>query len=285
MRKFLILTATSLLMAAPANAQFGPLEDLIEDIINDAGSHPHGHQTNAVDTIPVEVDIDTLRSFIGYSLVLNAYKPVEPGMTQPELIGQSRILLTGMPNQIGMAIFVPEPITRDLDFAVINGAVLDPSGKEVLVSRQEEFYKGRGRVSLEMVPIGGQAAGQTQSTPAKMEELKGKTYLPKDAPQLMRGASMTVELVEIDNSALAGGNGYGERILSQTFVDLDKEKSPFKFKMEYPQVTNTAGKQVFLRAYVKDWAGRLMYEDVRGVPFRGEDDDYKINLEPAQYQP
>lgn len=285
MRKFLILTAASLMISGTASAQFGPIEDIFEDILNDSQRRSYGHQASSVETIPVDIDIDTLRSFIGYSLVLNAYKPVEPGMSQPELIGQSRILLTGMPNQFGMAIFVPEPITRDLDFAVVNGAVLDPSGKEVLVSKREEFFKGRGTVALEMVPLGGQTTGQTTTTPVKTEKLEGKTYLPKDAPQLMRGASMTVELVEVDNSGLAGGSGYSERIISQTFVDLDKEKSPFKFKMEYPDVQASSGKEIVLRAQVKDWAGRLMYEDFRGVPYRGKDNDYKIRLEPAQYQP
>ena len=287
MRKFLILTAATLLVAAPAQAQLGPIEDILNDIIVDSRRHGgHGHgQISSIETVPVDVEMATLRSFVGHSLVLNVYKPVEPGMTQPELIGQSRILLTGMPDQLGMAVFVPEPVTRDLDFAVVNGAVLDPAGNEVLVSRQEEFYKGRGTVKLEMVPIGNQGPAQAPATPAKMDELKGKAYLPKDAPQLMRGASMTVELVEIDNSGLAGGSGFSERIIAQTFVDLDKEKSPFKFKLEYPDNKIPPGKSVVLRAQLKDWAGRLMYEDFRGVPFRGEDDDYKINLEPAAYQP
>lgn len=286
MRKFLILSAAALLMATPSQAQLGPLEDILNDIIVDSRRGGHGHhQIGSVETIPVDVDMATLRSFVGHSLVINVFKPVEPGMTQPELIGQSRILLTGMPNQLGMAVFVPEPVTRDLDFAVVNGAVLDPAGNEVLITRQEEFYKGRGTVNLDLVPIGNQGAPTAPAVPAKMEELKGKAYLPKDAPQLMRGASMTIELVEIDNSGLAGGTGFSERIITQTFVDLDKEKSPFKFKMEYPASHIQAGKTVILRAQLKDWAGRVMYEDFRGVPFRGKDDDYKINLEPAAYQP
>ncbi len=287
MRKLLILSAAAMLLAAPSQAQLGPIEDILNDIIVDtrrSGGHGH-HQISSIETIPVDVDMATLRSFVGHSLVLNVFKPVEAGMTQPELIGQSRILLTGMPNQLGMAVFVPEPVTRDLDFAVVNGAVLDPAGNEVLVSRQEEFYKGRGTVRLEMIPVGNQGTPQNPATPAKMEELKGKAYLPKDAPQLMRGASMTIDLVEIDNSGLAGGTGFSERIIAQTFVDLDKEKSPFKFKLEYPVNNISPGKSVVLRAQLKDWAGRVMYEDFRGVPFRGKDNDYKINLEPATYQP
>lgn len=287
MRKLLILTAASLFIAIPSQAQFGPLEDIFEDIITDTrrgGQHGH-HQVSSVESIPVDVDMTSLRSFIGHSLVLNAYKPVEPGMAKPELIGQTRILLTGMPNQLGMAIFVPEPVTRDLDFAVVNGAVIDPAGNEVLVTRQEEFYKGRGAVALELVPVGNQGTPQTPATPSKMEKLEGKAYLPSDAPQLMRGASMAVELVEIDNSGLAGGNNISERIISQTFVDLDKEKSPFKFKMEYPVDKITPGKKVVLRAQLKDWAGRVMYEDFNGQPFRIDEDKYKINLEPARYQP
>ena len=287
MRKLLILTAASLLMAAPAQAQLGPIDDILNDIIVDSRRGGHGqYQISSIETIPVDVDLASLRSFIGHSLVINAYKPVQPGMTQPELIGQSRILLTGMPNQLGMAIFVPEPVTRDLDFAVVNGAVLDPAGNEVLIARQDEFYKGRGTVKLDLIPVGNsQGSSQAPAVPAKLEELKGKAYLPKDAPQLMRGASMTIELVEVDNSGLAGGSGISERIISQTFVDLDKEKSPFKFKMEYPADNIRPDRQIILRAQVKDWAGRLMYEDFRGVPFRGKDNDYKINLEPANYQP
>jgi len=290
MRKTLItlmvaISGTSMMLAAPAQAQFGPIEDIRR--------HPSGHpsaQLGIIETIPVNVGISSLRSLDGYSIVLNAYKPVRPGMSQPELIGQTRILLTGMPNNFGMAVMVPEVITRDLDFAVINGAVLDPNNKEVLVSRKEEFYKGRGTVELEMVTPGNQNAGQstgqttTQQAPIDFDKLKGKAYLPGDAPDLMRGASMTVELVEIDSAGLAGGQS-SQTILSQTFVDLDKEKSPFKFKMEYPKITPAPGRQVILRAQVKDWAGRLMYEDYQGQPYRGEDDKYKIYLKPGSYQP
>ncbi len=284
MRKFLLISVASLLMTVPAQAQFGAIEDLIEDIIVDTRRHPGPHQS-AIEMIPVDVDMNSLRSFIGHSLVLNAYKPVEPGMTQPELIGQTRILLTGMPNQLGLAIFVPEPVTRDLDFAVVNGAILDPSGKEVFISRQEEFFKGRGSVNLEMVAVGNQGTTQSPQTAGKMAELEGKVYLPKDAPQLMRGASMTVELVEVDNARLAGGSGYTERVITQTFVDLDKEKSPFKFKLEYPQAETNTSKQIVIRTELKDWAGRVMYEDFQGQPFMGADNKYKIELEPAGYQP
>jgi len=127
-------------------------------------------------------------------------------MTAPELIGQSRISLTGMPNNLGMAVFVPEPVTRDLDFAVVNGVVLDPNGNEIMVARQEEFYRGRGSVELDIITPGAGQTG-TPSTPVELEKLKGKAYLPKNAPDLTRGASMTVELVEIDQSGLAGGGG------------------------------------------------------------------------------
>lgn len=282
MRKALILLTTSLLMALPAHAQFGPIEDILEDIIVDTNGHP-SHGYSVVETIPVNVNIETLRDLGGYSLVLNAYRPVQPGMKQPELIGQTRILLTGMPKDFGMAIMVPDPVTRDLDFAVINGAVLDINNQEILVSRQEEFYRGRGSVNLEMIEPGSSGQSSSTSTPPNMVELKGKAYLPSNAPELTRGASMTVELVEIDRNGLAGG-GVSETIISQTFVDLDKEKSPFKFKLEYPDTTSTSGTEIILRAYVMDWAGRRLYEDFRGQSFRGKDDDYKIDLAPP-YQP
>lgn len=281
MRKALVTTLSALCFAIPAQAQLGPLDDILQDIIVDTGGHP-SHGYHVVETIPVGISIDTLRSLDAHSLVINAYKPVQPGMTQPELIGQTRILLTGMPKDFGLAVMVPDAVTQDLDFAVINGAVLAANNKEILVSRQEEFYRGRGTVDLVMIEPGAQ--GQTQSsTTVKTEKLEGKAYLPSNAPELTRGASMTVELVEIDRNGLAGG-GAPETIISQTFVDLDKEKSPFKFKLEYPDVPSTTGKEIILRATITDWAGRRLYEDFRGQPFIGKSKDYKINLQPS-YQP
>ncbi len=284
MRKALLMMTAALFFAVPAQAQLGPIDDILNDIIIvDKNGHP-SQGYHVVETIPVNVSINTLRDLRGYSLVINAYKPVQPGMSQPELMGQSRILLSGMPKDFGMAVMVPDAVTRDLDFAVINGAILDANNQEILITRQEEFYRGRGTVELDFIEPGAQGQTPPSNTPVKTLKLEGKAYLPSDAPELTRGASMTVELVELDRTGLASGGSAPETIISQTFIDLDKEKSPFKFKMEYPDFTPTSGKEVVLRATITDWAGRRLYEDYRGVPFRGKEKDYKINLQ-RSYQP
>ena len=280
MRQAVLILIAILSLATPSQAQLGPLEDIIEDIIIADPNYPPGGY-NVVETIPVFVKTETLRDLSGHSLVINAYKPVQPGMTQPELIGQTRILLNGMPQDFALAVMVPEPVTRDLDFAVINGAVLDDKNQEVMVTRKEEFYRGRGTVELEFVDLN--SLGQTPKSPpdtVKMLKLEGKAYLPNGAPDLMRGASMTVELIDLGQNGLPGGAA-SRTVISQTFVDLDKEKSPFKFKLEFPDNINPINGNIVLRAYIIDWAGRRLYQDDKGQSFRGKDDDYKISLEPV----
>ena len=113
-----------------------------------------------------------------------------------------------------------------------------------------------------------------------MLKLEGKAYLPNGVPDLMRGASMTVELIDLSQSGLAGGAS-SPTVISQTYVDLDKEKSPFKFKLEFPDNINPNNGNIVLHAYIIDWAGRRLYQDDKGQSFRGKDDDYKISLEPV----
>lgn len=93
---------------------------------------------------------------------------------------------------------------------------------------------------------------------------------------------MTVELIEYDKARPAGPAN--EAIISQTFVDLDQEKSPFKFKMDYVLPQTRPGYDRALRVYITDWAGRLIYELGSYEPYRGPEDDYKMTVEP-RYQP
>ncbi len=275
MRKLMMTLGTLALMATPASAQMGPIDDILDDIFDNPRRAPHAQ--SLIETIPVNIDMQSLRSMQNHSIIINVYKPVQPGMTRPQLIGQSRMILTGMPDSLGLVVAVPETVTRDLDFVVVNAAVLDEQDQEVLISRQDEFYKGRGTVHLDLITPGNAAATPPQNG-AKVEQIEGKADLPRNAPDLMRGASMTVELVELDASGLAGGPG--EVIMGQTFVDLDKEKAPFKFKLDYV-APPANGRVRVIRAYITDWAGRRLYETLRGEPFRGEDDNYRIDLEPA----
>ncbi len=277
MRKLLLASMAALMLGVPATAQLGPIDDIIEDIIG--SPHQHIPVQSVIETIPVNIDMQSLRSMDGHSVIINVYKPVQPGMNRPLLIGQTRMLLTGLPENLGLVVAVPEPVTRDLDFVVVNGVVLDEQDQEVLISRQDEFYRGRGDVRLDLVTPGNLSQNPTGSAHnAKIEQLKGKIYLPKNSPELMRGASMTVDLVEIDASSLAGGAT--ETIIGQTFVDLDQEKSPFKFKLDYVAPPQT-GKSRIIRVQITDWAGRRIYENLSPEPFRG-DDDYRITLDPAR---
>jgi len=278
MRKILLISMAALMLGSPATAQLGPIDDILEDIIGP--SRQHIPVQSVIETIPVNVDMQSLRSMAGHSVIINVYKPVQPGMTRPLLIGQTRMLLTGLPENLGLVVAVPEPVTRDLDFVVVNGVVIDEQDQEVLISRQDEFFRGRGDVRLDLVTPGNLTQNPAgTSSNAKVEQLKGKIYLPKNSPDLMRGASMTVDLVEVDASSVAGG-GTTETIIGQTFVDLDQEKSPFKFKLDYVAPPQT-GKSRIIRVQITDWAGRRIYENYSPEPFRG-DDDYRITLDPVR---
>ncbi len=270
--RFLITAAAALaLCGSPASAQIGPIDDILNDIFQ--GGNQPSPAYGLIETIPVNVDIGTLRNLHGNSLIINAYKPVQPGMTQPQLIGQTRILLTGLPPQLGLAISVPEPVTKDLDYAVINAVILNEQDQEVMFSQKDEFYRGRGNVQLVM-HAPGQSHVPTQSPQGNnVETLKGKVTLPRNTPELTRGASLTVELVEQDGAGVT-------TILGQTFIDVDQEKPPFKFRLDYVSTTPTSGQRRFLRAHITDWAGRRMYESRADEPYRGEDDDYRVLAEP-----
>jgi len=282
MRFFITAAVALALLSGPATAQRGPIDIIVDDIFGGGNKAPNHHVL--IETIPVNVDIESLRALDGHSLIINAYAPAKPGMPQPLLIGQTRLLLNGLPNNLGLVVAVPEPVTRDLDFAVLNGVVLDEQDQEVMFSKRDEFYRGKDAVELEMFSPGAQ--GQTgtpgqyggTSSGGHVETLKGKIDLPSGAPSLMRGASLTVELVEVDPTGLAGGSG--DTILGQTFIDIDQEKAPFKFKLDHVSKPPASGKEVVLRAYIMDWAGRRVYETRTPEPYRG-DDDYRINLDPA----
>ena len=280
MRNLVTLAAVLSLASIPASAQRGPIDIIVDDIFG--GGHKAPASQSVIDTIPVNVDIESLRALHGHSLIINAYAPAQAGMTQPLLIGQTRLLLNGLPNNLGLVIAVPEPVTRDLDFAVINGVVLDAQDKEVMFSQRDEFYRGKKAIQLNMIAPNAQGQGQTlpqggQPPIGHVETLKGKVDLPSNAPSMMRGASLTVELVETDQSGLAGGAAT-ETILGQTFIDIDQEKAPYKFTLDHMKSAPTAGKTLILRAYITDWAGRRIYQTLNGEPYRGEDNDYRVNL-------
>ncbi|NNE57712.1 MAG: hypothetical protein HKN36_06350, partial [Hellea sp.] len=232
-----------------------------------------------IENIPVEIDIQSSAALAGHSLILSAYKPAGQGMSQPELIGQSRIILTGLPGQLGLVIAVPEPVTRDLDFVVIDGVIVDRNNQEIMVARQEQFYRGRDSAQLEMIQPDRIAPPPTgQSPSATFQQLEGKVYLPKNAPSLMRGASMTVELIETET--LPDGSRV-ENILGQSFVDIDQENSPFKFKMDYSLPLSSSGAPRYLRAVITDWAGRSVYETLAGEPYLANVDSYRLDLQPS----
>ncbi len=282
MRFFVLLAAAFFLATSPASAQFGPIDDILDDIM---GGTKHPAPTRSlIDTIPVNVDIESLRTLDGHSLVINAYAPAQPGMTQPLLIGQTRLLLNGLPSNLGLVVAVPEPVTRDLDFAVINAVILDDQNQEVMFSQRDEFYRGKDAIQLKIKAPSAHSGNSHPQQPGgqppigQVETLKGKVYLPADAPTMMRGASLTVELVEVDQSGLAGGTTT-QSILGQTFIDIDQEKAPYKFTLDHVAMALPAGKILTLKAYVTDWAGRRIYETRNAEPYRGENDDYKLKLE------
>lgn len=285
MYRLLMAMMAFLWVGTPASAQLGPIEDIINDIFSGQPSHPPAH--SIIDTIPVNIDIQNHNGLDGHSIVINAYKPVQPGMNAPVLIGQTRMLLTGLPSNLGLIVAVPEPVTRNLDFVVINGAVIDAANNEILISKHDQFYQGRKEVVLELVrvttPTSTSTSGQVSTTPTSAPvQLNGKVLLPKDMPKLMRGASMIIELIEINAPGLSGGTN--EKVITQNHIDLDQETAPFKFDLIYSEPILPANKSLVLRAAITDWAGRLVFETPSPVFFQGNTIDYQIMVEPA-YQP
>ena len=272
------------LFAAPSWAQSpsqdGDITNIIRDILGDTQfPMPSGIpplQTQGIENIPVNVEIDPSAAFEGEWLVIGAYSPPKPNaaLRQGELLGETRLLLRGLTPPLNVVIAAPTAVTMDLDYAVIRGHIEDRNGKTILVSQEDGRFNGTEPAKLMLAPkpvrLGVELPPQTI---VKFEQTRGQVDIsgPKD---LFRGAVLTVQLTE---TGLVGGNT--NAIKGETRLQIDGQTAPFAFTLDYGVPENGFAMPLVISAFITDWAGRKTHVMAKPLEFNGADYDYRLTLD------
>lgn len=276
MRKFFVLFSAFLAFTLPAQAQLG---DIFEDIFGSGPNYPPPQTQHAfIENIPVDIELPTDRSWDDHMLIVTAYAAPPPNvrLAKPQMLGQTRLLLTGLEPILQTVIPTPEPVARTLDAAQITAEVQTETGLIVLKNLQDEYYRGLGPVRLILGPTSNISSGTSSTGSAPVmshESVNGQVNFDDGNTQLMRGSKLTVRLIE---GGLAGGLGPSQSIISQRDFDIDQKSAPFDFTLDFPKPQTS--RPLELMAEITDWAGRKTHETRAPIPFQGNATAYQLTL-------
>jgi len=267
----------SFVFSAPAYAQTGGFGDIIEDILGQGGTFPTGEPTETsglIDNIPVNIQIDDTLSLDGKLLVVSAYAPSPPsgGVTTPQLLGETRLMMTGLTQDLQIIVAASAPVTETIDYARLEAKVLDENGNPVLTSKEDGFYRGNAPANLILVAM---TLAQETTVPqviSGLETAKGKVVIAKDS-EMFRGSSLTLQLVE---TGLAGGRT--KLIAAETILDLDQRTPPFDFEIDRA-IRSDEDVPLAFDAWLSDWAGRKTHVMDKLVPYNGPERSYTLTLD------
>ncbi len=268
------------LLTSPATAQ---IDDILDDIFGKRSGntypYPGGQYPGfgTIENIPVEIDISTQRNLDDHILIVSAYAPPVPNVreSRPRLLGQTRILLNGLGNQMNLVVAAPDTITRDIPEARLSAEIIDANDQTVMISRQDAYYRGRQPAALELIASGLAGSNPPPPISGTVETVRGDVNIASQNNQLFRGGTLVVELVE---DGLAGGPG-AQTVLGQTRIDIDQKSPPFAFELDHVR-SGGSNAPVNLRAYIEDWAGRRVMESATPTSYRGAGSNYKLMLSP-----
>ncbi len=294
----LALSLAGLLLAPLALAQTPPPQDsppqnsgsditriihdiLGRDILGDSqlpqtDPKPAQEQSAGIDNIPVSISLADGSIFEGEWLVVSAFSaPKANGAKDSgELLGETRLLLRGLTPPFNIVVAAPTAVTLGLEFARIEGRIEDRNGNAVLVTQQDAYYRGVEPAQLSMGPKPQQLGAQLPpETIVKFEKTQGQVDISKPKA-LFRGAVLSVQLIE---SGLAGGTSH--EIKGETRVQIDGQKPPFKFTLDYGVPENGLKMPLTLSAFITDWAGRKTHVMAKAVDYNGPDFDYRLTLD------
>lgn len=260
MRLIFALAAALTAVSMPALAQYSP-EGAYGSPYSEAGQ---------IENIPVTLRINSPEDMDGKMLIVSAFaapdRDVRP--QNPLLIGETRLLLTGLGPVLNVVIAAPEPVTRDLEAARITARIETSGGRIILESRSDGFYSG---VDPAMLDLGG-AAQPTTTIPnagQNMQMVNGRVKLLSPSAPLPRGGTLTVKLVK---SGLAG------TAAAETSVSLDGKSAPYEFDLAFDDTNTPRNTPLFLVAHITDWAGRITHETAARIPFDGPQISYWLSL-------
>ena len=262
---------------APAHAQFEDLGGILEDILGGGqlpGQTPVYGETG-IESIPTLIRYDETTDFKDHMLIVTAYAPKDPsGATKKaQMLGQSRLLLTGLEQPLQVTIPVPRNVTKDLTFARITAEVIDQNQNTVLVTERDGVFRGIEPPELTLKPINATPTSQPRSDYIGFETIKGEVSL-NDRNARLNGGTLTIQLLE---NALAGGNSV--TIAAEKVITIDSAALPITFNIDRGLTSQNSQVPLAFKAWINDWAGRKTHVMRIPVPYNGPDIDYKLKLD------
>ncbi|MBL4869886.1 MAG: hypothetical protein JKX72_02905, partial [Robiginitomaculum sp.] len=255
--------------------------DIIGDIFkgNQGGQAQYPNQT-MIDNIPVNVRFDTVPNGLPENaiLIISAFAPPAPNVRRkfPLLIGETRLLLTGLKSPLELVIAAPAALTQEIDYARIEAKIVNPDGEIIFKSREQGEYRGRDIPVITLEPTDLYVPTQTPQIPISptSETVSGIINL-NNSSKKFRGANLIVHLIE---EGLAGGKD--PIVLGASKQSIDQKTGPFAFSFEKSQAKNPKTPLVF-DAWIQDWAGRKTHTLPYPMQYNGPDLSYRLKLKPV----
>jgi len=277
LRLLLLIFASVILSFAPqAHAQFEDLGGILEDILG--GQIPDQtpiYGETGIENIPVTLRYDIGTDFTDHMLIVTAYAPKDPSgkRIKPQMLGQTRLLLTGLEQPLQLVIAVPRSVTENLIFSRITAEVTDENSNQVLISERDGLYRGTEPPTLTLRPVGTATPPSQHPNYIGLETIKGTVKISGRKPTL-RGGSLTVQLLE---NALAGGTSV--TIAAEKVISVDNLSPPFDFTLDRGVPEQGANVPLAFKAWISDWAGRKTHVMRKSVAYNGPDIDYTLTLD------
>jgi len=277
---FLSVVVAMMSFAFPASAQ-NDMGDIFGDIFK-GGQYPPQQQATLIDNIPVQVRFDAGPQGLPSEsmLVVTAYAPppVNVRRAAPLMLGETRLLLSGLPSPVSIVVAAPAQITEGIDYARIEAKIIDHNGTIIFELQNSGEFRGYEPAKLFLTPY-GQIAGPAAPTPygqpepAATETVRGTVSIT-DPSSVFRGANLVIRLME---DGLAGGTT--RNIVGETRTALDGKSAPFNFSLERVLSTNNSQTPLAFEVWIEDWAGRKTHVMPRPVPFNGAATNYRFALD------
>ena len=276
----LIITVFSLALlsySSPVHAQFEDLGGILEDILGGGqlpGQTPIYGETG-IESIPTLIRYDEVADYAGHMLILTAYAPTEPSGTtpRPQMLGQTRLLLTGLKQPLQVTIPVPRNITKDLTFSRITAEVIDQNKNQVLTTERDGVFRGIEAPELTLRPVSRLPLSAPRPEYTGFETISGVVSF-NDRKARLNGGTLTLQLLE---NALAGGTSV--TIAAEKVIPLDGLSLPVAFTIDRGLTAQNTSPPLAFKAWINDWAGRKTHVMRTPVPYNGPDIDYKLKLD------
>lgn len=272
-----VLTLLFLAFPSPAQAQFEDLGGILEDIL---GGTPLPGQTpiygeTGIENIPVLIRYDETEQYADHVLILTAYAPSDPrgSSRKADMLGQTRLLLTGLSQPLQVTIPVPRNVTKDLTFSRITAEVIDVNENRILTTERDGIFRGLEAPELTLKPTGTYPSTQRRPDFTNFEAIRGQVSL-QDRSARLNGGTLTIQLLE---NALAGGTSV--TIAAEKIINIDGMSSPIPFNLDRGLTGQDTQPSLAFKAWVNDWAGRKTHVMRAPVPYNGPDIEYQLKLD------